>query len=219
MDTELFRYKINLKQTLSRMKLRLLFTAALLYTSVSVWGQQLKGLDVNISEQNSAILSVDLYTDDAVITVDSYGQLLRYQPNRRNNFQQRDDFDRSSNDNIRYRYGKYPIEYYSDNDIWGRNNMVKNIGRIGFEYFHKNDIWNRDLFFKQIGNINFEYFDNDIWGRKGKLKKVGNVTLDYFSDWDNNKRMVGQLKSIQGENDLIQINVIPQYYYRNDGRR
>ncbi len=97
--------------------------------------------------------------------------------------------------------------------------MIKNIGRIGFEYFHKNDIWNRDLFFKQIGNINFEYFDNDIWGRKGKLRKVGNVTLDYYSDWDNNKRMVGQLKSIQGENDLIQINVIPQYYYRNDGRR
>ena len=195
------------------MRLRILFIAALICTSVQMWAQEIKGMDVNISDQNSAILSIDVYTDEAVISVSSRGQLLRYQPNRKNNVDQRN----SQQPNVRYPYGKYPIEYYSDTDIWGRRSMIKSIGRIQFDYFHENDIWNRDLFFKQIGNINFEYFENDMWGRKGKLRKVGNVTLDYFSDWDNNKRMVGQLKSITGESDFIQINVVPQYY--NNGRR
>ncbi|AZA84829.1 hypothetical protein C1637_18790 [Chryseobacterium lactis] len=214
------------------MKLKNLLLFAFLLGSVWINAQIRAGVSGKTFDLASVSLTVEgfIITMDSQGAITDF-----YSPNQDGKIDYYDNdsfFDQYRSGKIKS-IGNVKIDYYDDMDKNSEKyGKLKSIGNIRFEYWD-NPVFNKEKFgkVKRIGSYGIDYWPSDIIdnSRYGKLKSIGDISIDYgvkdiiddskyqklikfgpvkLDYWDDKfieKNKYGQLKSISGNNDKINV--------------
>ncbi len=157
--------------------IRIIPTLLLLSLSLMSRAQSISKINMQVTDCNAEIRSVELVADNIDLCVDQSGNMAL-------NFFEADEY-----------------EYYSHFDGDFKEGKLKSLGGVMLDYYDNFDGVNNRGKLKLIGDIKITYYDQfDGHDNIGRIKAVGNITFTYNNSWDGPDN-IGKLSSI-GDNKI-----------------
>ncbi|MCX6182550.1 MAG: hypothetical protein NT150_11555 [Bacteroidetes bacterium] len=165
---------------------------------------------ISISNEGS-ISNIQFTQGNAVIVMDSYGNISSITPTGAGNYSYYDNYDKNTGNQAQLKsFASTVFTYFPLTETNGLAGKIKSIDTLQFNYYTTFDFNAPFGKIKSIGDIKIDYYGTkEITPFDGKIKKIGDYSLTYFTTFDLDA-MKGKIKLLEGK--MENVLVIPKLY-------